>query len=71
VTEEHSREIELVLLDIAAARKRAERVARALRKEGADEHLVQALEEAQKEIDRVSLRLMQQTYFAVPKEQLP
>jgi hypothetical protein len=70
VNERHFREIEVVLLHLTEARRRVEKAAGDLAKDDADPRLVEALEEAEKEIDRISLRLMQQTYFAVPKEQL-
>ena len=41
-----------------------------MRKLGADEHLIQAMERAQEELSDVARRLRQGTFFAVPKEQL-
>lgn len=68
--ERHFSEIEVVMLNVAATRERAERTAKSLRAEGAEEHLVQALERTAKELSDVGRRLRQGTYFAVPKEQL-
>jgi len=70
VNEAHFSEIEKTLLYISEARLRAERAAKLIEKDGADAHLVEALREAERELERVGRLLMQQTYFAVPKEQL-
>jgi hypothetical protein len=70
VNEAHFREIDRTLLFVSEARKRAEKTAKQLRREGAEPHLVEALEQADCELEAVSRRLMQQTYWAVPKEQL-
>ena len=70
VNERHFSEIEVVLLYISEARERAEQTAKALRKEGAAEHLVEALEAAERDLEQLGRTLMQRTYFAVPKEQL-
>jgi hypothetical protein len=70
VNEAHFAEVEKTLLFVSEARQRAERAAKALAKDGADEHLVEALEEAERELAEVHRLLMQSTYFAVPKEQL-
>lgn len=58
------------MLYIEQARSRAERAAAALRKNGADEHLVDALTQAEQELSDLARRLRQGTFFAVPKEQL-
>ena len=63
-------EIEVAMLYIDEARERAERAAKALRAEGADTHLIEALERSTTELSDVARRLRQGTYFAVPKEQL-
>lgn len=68
--EAHFREIEEVLLYIGDSRKRAQRAIASLRASGAEPHLVEALERADRELEQVNATLMQQTYFAVPKEQL-
>lgn len=70
VNEAHFAEVEKTLLFVSEARQRAERAAKGLAKDGADEHLVEALEEAEQELEAIHRRLMQGTYFAVPKEQL-
>ena len=58
------------MLYIEEARERAERAATVLRAEGADAHLIEALERSTTELSEVARRLRQGTLFAVPKEQL-
>ncbi|MGH2996348.1 MAG: hypothetical protein ACRDON_00320 [Gaiellaceae bacterium] len=70
MNEAHFAEIEKALLYVSEARERAERAARSLRRDDAEPHLVEALEEAERELERLGRTLMQRTYFAVPKEQL-
>ena len=70
MNEAHFAEIEKTLLYVSEARKRAEKTAKELRRAGAEPHLVAAVEAAEKDLEAVGRRLMQQTYFAVPKEQL-
>lgn len=70
MNEAHFAEIEKVLLYVSEARERAERAARAIEKDDADDHLVEALREAERELETLGRMLMQRTYFAVPKEQL-
>jgi septation ring formation regulator EzrA len=68
--EKHFAEIDVAMLYIEEARKRAERAAAALRSDGADAHLIEALERSEEELSDVARRLRQGTFFAVPKEQL-
>ncbi len=70
VNESHMAEVERAMFVVSGARKRLERTAELLAKDGAEEHLVEALREAERELDAFSLRLMQETYFAVSKDQL-
>lgn len=70
VNEAHFAEIEKTLLYVSDARERAERAARLLAGDDAEEHLVEALEQTQRELLALHRRLMQATYFAVPKAQL-
>jgi len=70
VNEAHMAELERAMFVVSGARKRLERTADLLAKDGAEEHLVEALREAEREFDALSLRLMQKTYFAVSKDQL-
>ena len=68
--EAHMAEIERAMFVVSGARKRLERTAELLAKDDAEEHLVEAVREAERELDALSLRLMQKTYFAVSKDQL-
>jgi septation ring formation regulator EzrA len=68
--EKHFAEIDVAMLYIEEARERTERAMNALRTEGADAHLVEALERSATELSEVARRLRQGTLFAVPKEQL-
>ena len=70
VNEMHMAEIERAMFVVSGARKRLERTADLLAKDDAEEHLVDALREAERELDALSLKLMQKTYFAVSKDQL-
>ena len=70
MNETHFAEVEKTLLYVSEARERAERAARQLSRQAAAQHLVEALEELERELDDLHRRTMQRTYFAVPKEQL-
>ena len=63
--------VDTALLYISEARERADRAARAIAKDGAEPHLVEALEQAERELEALGRKLMQRTYFAVPDGQLP
>jgi hypothetical protein len=66
VSEAHFAEIEKTLLYVSEARERAERAGEKLRRDAAEPHLAEALEEAERDLLAVHRRLMQATYFAVP-----
>ena len=68
--EQHFHEIDVAMLYVEEARARAERSVEALRRGGADPHLIEALERAEADLSDVARRLRQGTLFAVPKEQL-
>jgi hypothetical protein len=68
--EKHFEEIDVAMLYVEEARKRAESAAAALRRDGAEDHLIEALERSERELSDVARRLRQGTFFAVPKEQL-
>jgi septation ring formation regulator EzrA len=70
MNEAHFAEIEKTLLYISDARERAERALKTLEKDGAAAHLVEALRSGEAELAALHKRLLQQTYFAVPKAQL-
>lgn len=63
-------EVEVTLLYISETRRRAEKTAKELEKDGAEPHLVEALRIAERDLDQVATKLMQRTYFAVPEAQL-
>ena len=68
--EKHYGEVDVVLLCIEDARRRAERAAAELRTSGAEDFLVEALEQAQQDLSDIAKRLTQGTFFAVPSAQL-
>lgn len=70
MNEDHFREIEKVLLYVSEARKRAATVADAIARDGAEPHLVEALTAAVQDLEDLHRRLMQGTYWAVPKQQM-
>lgn len=63
-------EVDVVLLYIEDARRRAERAAAELRTGGAEDFLVEAMEQVQEELSRSAKKLIQGTFYAVPKTQL-
>ena len=63
-------QIDVAMLYIEEARARTERAAGEMRKLGAEQHLIEAMERAQDELSDLARRLRQGTFFAVPKEQL-
>lgn len=69
MNEAHFREIERALLYISEARERAQRAADALTKDGAELHLVAALQRSAGDLARLHRELMQGTYWAVPGDQ--
>ncbi len=68
--EKHYGEIDVVLLIIENARRRAEKAAVELRAEGAEDFLVEALEQVQDDLSEAAKKLRQGTFFAIPKAQL-
>lgn len=70
VNEEHMAEVERVLFLMSETRRRAERAARDLARAGADPHLVEALEQAERELETTIDVFFKGTYFHVPKDQL-
>jgi hypothetical protein len=69
MNEAHFREIEKVLMYVSESRRRAESVAREIERDGAEPHLVEALRDAERDLADLHRRLMQGTYWAVPKPQ--
>lgn len=68
--ERHFAEIDAAMMYIEEARARAERAATTLRAEGADAHLIDALDEARVQLSDVARVLRQGTLFAVPSGQI-
>jgi hypothetical protein len=66
VVEEHSKEVERVLLFVSDAQERARSAADQLRRDGADDHIVEAIEAAQEDLAALHRRLMHSTYYAAP-----
>lgn len=67
MSEANSSEVEKVLLFISDARSRAGKARERLVKDGAEPHIIDALDDAQAKLDDAHRRLMQGTYFAVPE----
>lgn len=63
-------EVEQVMFVMSEARRCAERTARELRRDGAAPHLVEAVEQAERELDSTIDAFLKGSYFHVPKEQL-
>ncbi len=70
VNEQHMAEVESALFVMSEARRRAERAARDLVKDGAEPHLVEAMEQAERELEATIDAFFKSTYFHVPKDQL-
>jgi hypothetical protein len=68
--EQHYGEIDVVLLYLEDARRRAERAAADLRAGGAEDFLLEALKQVQEDVSEAARKLRQGTFFAVPKAQL-
>lgn len=68
--EKHYGEVDVVLLVIENARRRAEKAAAELRTGDAEEFLVEALEQVREDLSEAAKKLRQGTFFAVPKAQL-
>jgi hypothetical protein len=70
VDEAHHLEVEKALLYVSEARERCAKAILTLRRERAEEHLIAALTNAERELESTHRQLMQQTLFAVPESQL-
>jgi hypothetical protein len=70
MTERQSSEVEKVLLHISDARSRTQRAIADVSKDGAEPHIIQALEDTERELTELHRRLKQGTYYAVPDEPL-
>jgi threonyl-tRNA synthetase len=67
VSESHLSEVEKTLLYISEARERAQRARGALESAGAEAHLIAALQAAEEALAADHRKLMQRTFFAVPR----
>jgi len=67
--EAHYLEIDAVMLFVEEARARAERAAEKMRKEGAEQHLIEAVDQVQADLSDDARRFRQSTLFAVPTAQ--
>jgi hypothetical protein len=59
-------QVAIVELTLEKSRARAERAAKEPRRLGADQHLVEAVEQVQEDLSASARGLRQGTYFAVP-----
>lgn len=67
MTEAQYREVERVLLCIGDAKARAAKARDAVRKEGADTQVTDALAAVERDLAELHRKLMQQTYYAIPE----
>ncbi len=70
MTEAHSGEVERLLLYLSDARDRAARTIEALDRTGADEHVIDAVRDAHRELDALHRSLTQRTFYAVRSDEL-
>lgn len=63
-------EVDVILMYIEEARARTERASAALRANGAEDFLIEAMERTQGQLSETAKLLTQGTFFAVPKQQL-
>lgn len=70
MNERNSSEVEKVLLYISDARTRASAAADVVRKDGADEHVVDALLDAERRLAELHRSLAKSTYYAIPDSTL-
>lgn len=69
MNEASSSEVEKVLLFVSDARDRAGKARTRLQAEGADQHLIDAMERTEASLVETHRDLMQGTYFAVPRRE--
>jgi hypothetical protein len=67
---DHLAKVDATLLALSAARERAEWSARELRREGADERLVTALEQADDQLNAAFAELQRAAFFPAASAQL-
>lgn len=69
MSEVHLNEVEKTLLYISEARERAQRARAALEQDGGEAHLIAALAATEQALAEDHRRLMQRTFFAVPRSE--
>lgn len=70
MTEAHSGEVERLLLYISDARDRAARTVHAVEGSGGEPHVLDALRDAQRQLDELHRSLTQRTFYAVRSDEL-
>jgi hypothetical protein len=70
MTEEDSVEVERLLLYVSDARDRAAKTTSAVQRSGADQHIVDAVQDAYKQLDELHRSLKQRTFYAIPSDAL-
>lgn len=70
MNEKHFAVIERSLLGISETRRKLRAAAKEIGEDGADGHLVDALNTADKDLEQAYNRMFQDTYFHVSKEQM-
>ncbi len=68
--EAHSGEVERLLLYISDARDRATKAAAAVARAGGDQHVIDALRDAQRDLEKIHRSLTQRTFYAVRADEL-
>jgi hypothetical protein len=68
MNESNSSEVEKVLLFVSDARDRASKARRRLESQGADKHVLDALDRAEADLASAHRELMKGTYFAIPSK---
>lgn len=66
MTERQSSEVERVLLHISDARTRARKATEVVAKDGADAHIIEALQDTERQLAELHRKLSQGTYYATP-----
>jgi hypothetical protein len=70
MSEEDSFEIERLLLYISDARDRADKTVTQIERNGADQHIIDAVRDARQNLDDLHRSLKQRTFYAIPSDKL-
>jgi len=70
MTEAHSSEVERLLLYISDARDRAAKSVDAVERTDGEPHIVDALQDAQRQLDELHRLLTQRTFYAIHTDEL-